>query len=583
MPAEPALVARIVSDASEPGALPYLQFALTELFTRRTGTSLSLADYRGLGGLRGVLSRRAEELYSGLGQQEQRVASQLFMRLVRLGQGSGDTRRRLPVRDLADLEADPVAVSAVLGTFAAHRLLTYDRDAVDGRASVAIAHEALIEEWDRLRGWIERHRAALRRHEALEAAVDEWQTAGGDPDYLPSGSRLSEFVALRDHGVLDLTRAEREFLAAGLARADAHRTAAERRELEHRRLARSARRRTVALAAALTVLIGIAGLGAAVIAQPRPGSVVLLFHDGGATISGIVARGFDQGISAASLVGRKVDVSPDDSQAALLRLSEDGAGLIIVAALGTDTDALADRYPRTRFATYYASGEHPNVAWLDFQDHEGAFLAGAAAALTSVSGTIGFVGGVDFDIVWRYEAGYEAGARAAVPGIRIESRYLTQPPDYSGFVDPAAAARASEQLHRAGADVILAAAGDSGTGILEFASGPAVSAARPLWVIGVDRDLYIALDDLPPSADSGRWRSHVLTSVVKHSGVGASTVITEYARGFFQAGNGHSGSRQEAWTSPIAADRSIDSGPRSRDSATPSRRARSGCRACRND
>jgi hypothetical protein len=245
---ETALLAELVAEMSDrPGALPMLQYALTELWDQQTDRTLTLAGYRGSGGLRGILSRRAEVVYGELGSDEQRVAMQVFLRLVRLGGGSVEARRRLPLSELSDLNLDPVALSEVLGAFGRHRFLSFDRDQVSGRATVEVAHEALFSEWDRLAGWIDRHRAALRRYATFEAAVEEWELARRDPDYLLSGSRLAEFQSWSHEGVLQLTRREREFLEAGLERDRSHQEVADERARRQSALERRARMGLVSL------------------------------------------------------------------------------------------------------------------------------------------------------------------------------------------------------------------------------------------------------------------------------------------------------------------------------------------------
>ncbi|HJQ75470.1 MAG TPA: AAA family ATPase, partial [Gaiellaceae bacterium] len=93
---EPGLLAELVADVSdEPGALPLLQYALTELYERREGSTLTQAAYRAIGGISGALAGRAEEIYAGLGEPAQEAARQLFLRLVTLGEGAEDTRRRV--------------------------------------------------------------------------------------------------------------------------------------------------------------------------------------------------------------------------------------------------------------------------------------------------------------------------------------------------------------------------------------------------------------------------------------------------------------------------------------------------------
>ena len=93
---EPELVAAIVRDVEgQPGALPLLQYALTELFERREDRRLTKAAYHDIGGVPGALGRRAEQVYAGLDTAGQAAAQQLFLRLVTLGEGTEDTRRRV--------------------------------------------------------------------------------------------------------------------------------------------------------------------------------------------------------------------------------------------------------------------------------------------------------------------------------------------------------------------------------------------------------------------------------------------------------------------------------------------------------
>src|SRR5262249_2874553 len=99
---EPGLLAELVADvADEPGALPLLQYALTELYERREGSTLTRHAYRAIGGVSGALAGRAEEIYGGLDEGAQVAARQLFLRLVTLGAGVEDTRRRVQRTELA--------------------------------------------------------------------------------------------------------------------------------------------------------------------------------------------------------------------------------------------------------------------------------------------------------------------------------------------------------------------------------------------------------------------------------------------------------------------------------------------------
>ncbi len=122
---EPALVAHMASDVAEqPGALPLVQYALTELFERRDDGRLALSAYRDIGGVAGALAARAEQLYTSRDAAGREAMRQLFLRLVTLGEGGADTRRRVPRSELAGIEVEPEAIRSALDAFGRHRLLT---------------------------------------------------------------------------------------------------------------------------------------------------------------------------------------------------------------------------------------------------------------------------------------------------------------------------------------------------------------------------------------------------------------------------------------------------------------------------
>ncbi len=141
---EEGLVAAILADViDQPGSLPLLQYALTELFERRQDNRITFQAYRSLGGLLGVLGRRADEVYAGLEAEGQALARQLFLRLVALGEGTEDTRRRALRSELETLQAEEGAMQRVIDVFGRIRLLSFDRDPLSGTPTVEVAHEAL--------------------------------------------------------------------------------------------------------------------------------------------------------------------------------------------------------------------------------------------------------------------------------------------------------------------------------------------------------------------------------------------------------------------------------------------------------
>ncbi|MEV4254530.1 hypothetical protein AB0J52_15380 [Spirillospora sp. NPDC049652] len=224
MEVEPALVEAVLAEAEgEPGTLPLVAHALRESWRRQPGQVLRLADYRAAGGVREAVARTAEELHGDLDPPQRDLLRAVFLRLAALGEGTEDTRRRVDRDELAGL-ADPGEIDALLDRLAAARLVVVDRGTAEP------AHEALIDAWPRLRGWLADDRAALLRHRRLTSAADDWHAHDRDAEFLLRGGRLAEWDEA-DPGPLN--ERERAFLAAGRARRDAER-AAERRRARRR-------------------------------------------------------------------------------------------------------------------------------------------------------------------------------------------------------------------------------------------------------------------------------------------------------------------------------------------------------------
>jgi DNA-binding SARP family transcriptional activator/tRNA A-37 threonylcarbamoyl transferase component Bud32 len=211
---EPGLAAEMVAEVQDqPGTLPLLQYALTELFERRQQATLTLGAYREIGGVAGALARRAEALYQGLDPAGRAAARQLFLRLLAVGEeGAEDTRRRVLRAELAALEVGGPAIAAVIEAYGRHRLLAFDRDPLTRGPTVEVAHEALLREWGRLRGWVESAREDLRTHRRLAAAATEWAAADQDPSFLLRGGHLQQLQAWTTTSSLTLTGPERHYL-----------------------------------------------------------------------------------------------------------------------------------------------------------------------------------------------------------------------------------------------------------------------------------------------------------------------------------------------------------------------------------
>lgn len=244
---EAGLVGRIIADVEgQPGALPLLQYALTETFAHRELSSLTIAGYEATGGVAGALGRRAEELYEGLTTAGKLAAREIFLRLVSVDELGTVTRRRTRQAELVSLAVDRGGLQSVLQAFAGFRLLTFDRDPVTRGPTVEVAHEALLTEWSRLRTWIEDARDSLILARRVGESAQEWIESDEDPSYLLRGIRLEDVENWASNANVVLTDLESRYLTASVD----HRSA----ELE---TARRRRRRTLAVLAGGLIVVSL--------------------------------------------------------------------------------------------------------------------------------------------------------------------------------------------------------------------------------------------------------------------------------------------------------------------------------------
>ena len=210
---EPGLVNEIVHDvADEPGGLPLMQHALSELFHLRRGRTLTIEDYHHSGGVLGALTRRADEIYGALSDTRRGVAQQIFLRLVRADDGAEDTRRRVRLSELYALGLDRSAVDGVLQDFGQFRLLSFDRDPITRGPTVEVGHEALIREWELLRGWVDDRREDLVLERRLETATGEWIASDRADTFLLKEGRLVRFEDFAAETDVRLTADQTDFL-----------------------------------------------------------------------------------------------------------------------------------------------------------------------------------------------------------------------------------------------------------------------------------------------------------------------------------------------------------------------------------
>ena len=166
---------------------------------------------------------------------------------------------------------------------------------------------------------------------------------------------------------------------------------------------------------------------------------------------------------------------------ALRRFAESGAnpvitmGFAMADALGT----VAPDYPDTKFVAVDVTWlESPNIRQIGFAEHEGSYLVGMLAAMASESGTIGFVGGMDIPLIRHFGCGYAQGAKAVNPDVQIVANMPGTTP--AAWNDPVKGSEITKAQISQGADVIYAAAGGTGVGVLQTAADEGILS------IGVD-------------------------------------------------------------------------------------------------
>jgi len=212
-----------------------------------------------------------------------------------------------------------------------------------------------------------------------------------------------------------------------------------------------------------------------------------------------------------------------DRESALRTLAARGVNLVIGVGFifGPDLERLAKQFPDVKFAgiDYSPSpgvGTLPNLAGLQFREHEGSFLVGAIAGLVTRTKIVGFVGGMKIPLIRKFEAGYEAGVHHVCPECRVVSAYAGTEP--KAFADPSLGEELASAQYGKGADIIFHAAGKTGDGVFAAAKHSGMRA------IGVDSDQYAAA----PCC--------VVTSMVKGVDVAVLEVIKDVIANKFKPG-----------------------------------------------
>lgn len=165
---------------------------------------------------------------------------------------------------------------------------------------------------------------------------------------------------------------------------------------------------------------------------------------------------------------------------AIRRFAEQGYSPIIMVGFmsATPLSQIAPEYPETKFVIVDAVVDAPNVRSVVFNEHEGSYLVGMLAAMASESGTVGFIGGMDIPLIRKFACGYAQGVKAVNPDATIIANFTGTTP--AAWNDPARGSELTLAQIGQGADVIYAAAGGTGVGVLQTA------ADNDILSIGVD-------------------------------------------------------------------------------------------------
>lgn len=204
-----------------------------------------------------------------------------------------------------------------------------------------------------------------------------------------------------------------------------------------------------------------------------------------------------------------------DYETNLMAMADQGMDLVIAVGLnqGKALQKVAPDYPDTKFAIVDGQVEAPNVRMLKFKEEEGSFLVGYLAGLMTKTGKVGFVGGMELDLIKKFQYGFAAGVKTA----RADGELL--PAKYTGNWDNIDSAKvAANLLFDSGADIVYHAAGRAGLGVIRAAE------EKKLWAIGVDSD------------QDAEAPGFVLTSMVKKVDEAVFATISELTKGEFTAG-----------------------------------------------
>ncbi len=255
--------------------------------------------------------------------------------------------------------------------------------------------------------------------------------------------------------------------------------------------------------------------------------VGLVLDRGGKDDKSFNASAYEGGAKAKEKLGtflKYVEATDDNSFEPFLRAFAQRDFDLIIGVGFAQKEAMkkiAAQFPKSHFAIVDAEVDAPNVRSLLFEEHEGAYLVGAIAAMCSKSGKIGFVGGMDIPLIRRFAMGYSAGAKKVNPQISVSENYVGVTSE--AWNNPPKGKELARAQYDSGVDIIFAAAGASGLGVFDAAEETGKLA------IGCDSNQ----DSVKPGV--------ILTSMLKRVDEAVYATIVEAKAGNFKGGVRHFG------------------------------------------
>ncbi|AFY92469.1 WD40 repeat domain-containing protein [Chamaesiphon minutus] len=204
----------IEQTAGRAGALPLLQFALVQIWAGLAEGKEPAETLRAIGGVGGALAGEAQRIYVGLTPEQQGIARRVFLGLVQLGEGAKDTRRRVELERLVSHRDGLDRVKQVIDRFAnpGTRLITLANDG--GAETAEVTHEALFDNWQQLKDWLDGSRSDLQFQRRLDEAVMVWQNNGRPEGNLWRSPDLDLLRRYQHRAGDDLTPLQLEFFQA---------------------------------------------------------------------------------------------------------------------------------------------------------------------------------------------------------------------------------------------------------------------------------------------------------------------------------------------------------------------------------